>query len=171
MKRTILSQSASLEPGYQNLPWSYGTRMPNRLYLIARHTLIPKQCGSELFLTYDNELDFWRKIGEAEFFIDTMVQIGQRIYMFSMHIQHYTGAIFDIVEEELSPIRIPRRPSCNGWIVTLGEKLYSIDTIRSYARDSRNVISSYEFERNWWEIKITIHDMDIWGAVTLKGQI
>ncbi|GBO02510.1 Kelch-like protein 17 [Araneus ventricosus] len=167
LKRTILSQYASLKPAC-----SYGTRTPNRLYLIARHTLTPTQYGSRLFLTYDNELDFWRQTGEVYFFIDTMVQIGQRIYMFN--IQRGTNAIFDIVEEEWLPTSIPLSPSYNGWVVSLLEKLYSIDEIRGYAigrRDSRNVISSYEFERNRWESKITTHDIDICGVVTLKDQI
>ncbi|GBN62520.1 hypothetical protein AVEN_168196-1 [Araneus ventricosus] len=59
LKRTMLSQHSSLEPRYQNSPSSYGPRIPNRLYLIARHTLAPTKNSSELFLPYDNELDFW----------------------------------------------------------------------------------------------------------------
>ncbi|GBO25206.1 hypothetical protein AVEN_174968-1 [Araneus ventricosus] len=97
LKRAILSQGPSLEPSYHNLPYSYGTLPPNRLYLIARHRLTPIQIGSELLLTYENELDFWQQIGETVCIIDTMVHIGQHIYVFNLKKQK--KAIFDIVEE------------------------------------------------------------------------
>ncbi|KAF8778794.1 Kelch-like protein 17 like protein [Argiope bruennichi] len=55
-KCTLLTQYARSQGiGYQNSPISYCPRMPNRMYLIARHTLTHTKYGSELFLTYDNE--------------------------------------------------------------------------------------------------------------------
>ncbi|GBN52361.1 hypothetical protein AVEN_32913-1 [Araneus ventricosus] len=102
LKRAMLSQCASLDPRYQDLPSSRGPRMPNFLHLIARYKLNPTSLlssgdGSELFLTYDNELDSWRRIGEQNYHIETMTRIGQRIYTFSMAFPLL--CIFDIVEE------------------------------------------------------------------------
>ncbi|GBO25593.1 hypothetical protein AVEN_133773-1 [Araneus ventricosus] len=120
-KRAILSQCVSLEPSYQNLPYSYGTLPPIRLYLIARHRLTPIQIGSELFLTYDNVLDFWQQIGETVFIIDTMVHIGQHICVFNL--RKRKKAIFDIVEERWFRRRrgFSREMRLNGWIVTVGK--------------------------------------------------
>ncbi|GBN10938.1 hypothetical protein AVEN_147274-1 [Araneus ventricosus] len=89
---TVHSQHASSESLYKNLPYLYDPRMPNRLHLIARNTC----WGSELFLTYDKEFDFGRRIEEARSFVDMMLQIGKHIYIFKQMIM---VDILDIIEE------------------------------------------------------------------------
>ncbi|GBM75323.1 hypothetical protein AVEN_6754-1 [Araneus ventricosus] len=127
----MLSQCASLDPRYQDLSSSHGPRMPNYLHLIARYkltltSLLSSGDGSELFLTYDNELDSWRRIGEQNYHIETMTRIGQRICTFSMSFPLL--CIFDIVEEVwLEERDMAFSPSFEvrhqGMIMTLGERL------------------------------------------------
>ncbi|GBN26900.1 hypothetical protein AVEN_167699-1 [Araneus ventricosus] len=66
LKNTILSRHESLDPLSQNSPSSYDPRMPNRLHLIARLTQSSARWRSELFLSYDNEFDFWRHIRKSD---------------------------------------------------------------------------------------------------------
>ncbi|KAF8778793.1 Kelch-like protein 3 like protein [Argiope bruennichi] len=168
-KCTLLTQYARSQGiGYQNSPISYCPRMPNRMYLIARHTLTHTKYGSELFLTYDNELDFWRHVGEAEFFIDTMVQIGPFIYMFN--VWQNINLVFDIIEETWIPISIPPLPHHNCWIIALGEQLFSIGGIKDNS-ELTDMIFSYEFERNRWNSILMTHQIVIYGAVVLKDLI
>ncbi|GBM65682.1 Kelch-like protein 17 [Araneus ventricosus] len=168
-KCTLLSQHTRSEAiCYQNSPCSFGPRMPNHLYIIARHTLTPTKYGSELFMTYDNGLDFWRQIGETNFFIDTMVQIGQFIYIFNASPK--LNLIFDILEEAFLPIRISPGPRHDSYMVTLGEQLYSVGGSK-FVGDSARMIYSYEFDRNLWKPIIMPHAIVIYGAVTLKGLI
>ncbi|GBN84095.1 Kelch-like protein 17 [Araneus ventricosus] len=168
-KCALLSQHARCETtGDQNSPRSYCPRMPNCLNLIARHTLTPTKYGSEIFLTYDNELDFWRQIGDTDFFVDTMVQIGSYIYMFNVY--QNINLVFDVVEEAWLPFSIPPGPRYNCWIATLGDQLYSIGGTL-HGTDSTNMIFRYEFETNTWEAIMMTHHIVIYGAVTLQNQI
>ncbi|GBM21083.1 hypothetical protein AVEN_200770-1 [Araneus ventricosus] len=172
LKCAILSQYRSFEPHNQNLPYSHGPRMPNRLYLIARRTLTPAKDSIGLFLSCDNELDFWRQIGETNFLVEEMLRIGQQIYMLRMGI---VQCIFDIVDEAWLERNFPPRPSSNGYFngttITLGEQLYYIDQGVVTLEDSRNIIFRYELENNRWEHITMILDIAINGVVTLKDQI
>ncbi|GBN51665.1 Kelch-like protein 17 [Araneus ventricosus] len=168
-KCTLLSQHATCEAiCSQNSPRSYCPRMPNRLHLLARHTLTPTKYGSELFLTYDNELDFWRRIGETEFFIDTIVHIGQSIFMFNAW--QNINCIFNIVEETWLPMSIPPAPRYDYNIVTLGGQLYSIGGSTDDTH-STNMIFSYDFDENQWKPIMMTHHFVIFGAVTSKDLI
>ncbi|GBL84086.1 Kelch-like protein 17 [Araneus ventricosus] len=151
----IFSQHTCLKSLYQNLPYSYDPRMPNRLHLIARNT----HRGSELYLTYDNKFDFWRQIGKAQFIIHTMVQIGQHILVFSK--QENANGIFDIVEEAWLEEEFPPMSRYSGWTINLGEKLYQIKWLHHTDRRRyyRIKISSYEFERNRWKSITREHGM------------
>ncbi|GBM49017.1 hypothetical protein AVEN_153537-1 [Araneus ventricosus] len=106
-------------PEFAILKWP---RMPNPLHLIARHT----HWGSELFLTYDNEFDFRRRIEEADSLVDMMLQIGLNIYIFEGQIM---VAIFDIIQEAWVRREVPPMPSNYGSTITLGEKHYYIHYI------------------------------------------
>ncbi|GBN19874.1 Kelch-like protein 17 [Araneus ventricosus] len=142
LRNTILSLHECLDPVFQNSLSSYDPRIPNRLHLIARLTESSEPWRSELFLSYDNELDYWRHIHEAYNFFKTMIVVGQRIYTYDEYDVDY---IIDIVEETI----IIRRedevhmtmPSVKGWTITLGEKAYHI---------VGSDVFSYEFERNRW---------------------
>ncbi|GBO45551.1 Kelch-like protein 3 [Araneus ventricosus] len=168
LKCKILSQDASLEPHYQNLPCSYGPRIPNNLHIIARHKLTPSEDNSEVFLTYDSELDFWRQIGKTEFFIEKMIQIGRFIYMFK--VEQMPGSIFDIVEEEWLPRSIPFVPGYRSCIVALREEIYSF-AISVFDSDKKYTIFSYEFQTNNWKSTGKTPYSVIYGAVTVKDQI
>ncbi|GBO26975.1 Kelch-like protein 17 [Araneus ventricosus] len=98
LKNAILSHHESLDPLYQNLPHSYGPRTPNRLHIMARHTVSPAQYCSDLFLSYDDEFDFWRHIRKVDYVADKMVTVGHRICIYGRY--NDTGDIFDIVEED-----------------------------------------------------------------------
>ncbi|GBM45725.1 Kelch-like protein 25 [Araneus ventricosus] len=161
IKCTVLSHHESFESLYQNAPCSYDPRMTNRLHLIARNAT----WGSELFITYDNEFDFWRQVGEAHFSIVKMVQMGQCIFVFNK--EKNTNGIYDIVEGSWLEEELPPIPGHRGWTITLGEKLYRIG--KDFA--SWDMISIYEFQRNSWEIKTTVRDILVYGAVPLKDQI
>ncbi|GBO45430.1 Kelch-like protein 20 [Araneus ventricosus] len=169
MKRAILSQCASLEPRYQNLPCSDAPRVPNRLHLISRNI----RGGSELFLTYDNNLDYWRQIGATDRHHDKMLRIGQHINMlFEGQIRHY---IFDIVEESLLKRNFPPVPTSLNFFweitITLGEQLYCIDRRQRMMDDISSTILRYEFDGNRWESITNTLDIKIDGAVALKDQI
>ncbi|GBN81166.1 hypothetical protein AVEN_204305-1 [Araneus ventricosus] len=164
LRNTILSLHECLDPVFQNSLSSYDPRIPNRLHLIAKLTESSEPWRSELFLSYDNELDFWRHIHKAYNFFKRMIVVGQRIYTYSDYdVYDY---ITDIEEETL----IGRRedevhmtmPSVKGWTITLGEKPYHI---------VGSDVSSYEFERNRWERITTFRYISIKGAVTLNNQI
>ncbi|GBM67923.1 hypothetical protein AVEN_185349-1 [Araneus ventricosus] len=61
LERTMLSQHSSLEPQNQNLPCSYDPRMPNRLYLIARHSVM--MCRA-----YNPEKNSWVSLPAPDIF-------------------------------------------------------------------------------------------------------
>ncbi|GBM24325.1 Kelch-like protein 17 [Araneus ventricosus] len=143
LKNTILSHHGSLDPLFKNSPSSCDPRMPNRLHIVAGNTVSPTLWRSELFLSYDNELDFWRYI-DTTGFVDRMIVVGQRIYTYG---ERGIEGIVDIVEEvwvedESEDEVYMTLPSENGCTITLGEKSYHI-----YKGD----VSRYEFERNRWE--------------------
>ncbi|KAF8777538.1 Kelch-like protein 20 like protein [Argiope bruennichi] len=165
----LLSEHARSEPiSCQNSPNSYAPRMPKRLYIIARHTLTSTKCGSELFLTYDNELDFGRQIGETDFFIDTIVQIGQFIYMFNEWTK--INLIFDIAEEAWLPVSISRGSRHDSYIITLGEHLFSVGGTKS-GDGWTKFIFRYDFVENRWRPITMPHRVVIYGTVPLKGKI
>ncbi|GBN16383.1 hypothetical protein AVEN_231925-1 [Araneus ventricosus] len=167
-KNVTLSRQAKLEPHYQNLPGSYSLRVPSHLYITARRTLTPTKSGSELFLSYDNELDFWRQIGEAEFFIDTMVQIDQFIFLFS--VQENKNLIFDIAEEEWMEISNPPGLCSNSCVITSGGQLFCVGGARN-GHDSTNVIFNYNFEIDRWQHIRMLRPVIIYGSVTVGDLI
>ncbi|GBO27055.1 Kelch-like protein 17 [Araneus ventricosus] len=168
VKCKILSQDANLEPQYQNLPCSYGPRMPKNLHIIARHKLTPAEDTSEIFLTYDGDLDFWRQIGETEFGIENMIQIERFIYMFK--VEQMPGRIFDIVEEKWLPRSVLPVPAYRSWIIKFKEQLYSFG-VSVFDHEKMYSIFSYEFQRNKWENTGKTPYNVIYGAVTVRDQI
>ncbi|GBN10934.1 Kelch-like protein 40b [Araneus ventricosus] len=160
LKNTILSHHESLDPLFQKSPSSCDSRTPNRLHLIARRTE-SSQFLSELFLSYDNEFDFWRHIRKSYCFFHRMMVVGQRIYIYLGYGLYF---IINIVEEA-SVLRdevLMTLPSRNGWTITLGGKSYHIDGCK---------VSRYEFERNRWERIATACDILIKGAAAFNNRI
>ncbi|GBN04860.1 Kelch-like protein 17, partial [Araneus ventricosus] len=173
MKRAILSQYVSLEPDNQNLPCSYGPRMPSRLYLIARFTSTKTEVSTELFLSCDSQLDFGRQITKTNYLPTKMLRAGRWIYIFIMR---RWIAIFNFVEEAWSGREVPPLPNSQGFFqgitIILREQLYYINQGMGISRDSRKIIYRYELENNRWEhITVTPLDIDITGAVTIKDEI
>ncbi|GBN42315.1 Kelch-like protein 17 [Araneus ventricosus] len=144
-------------------PHIFGLMMSNDFRFHA--TCTPPSQHARLQPCYKNLLSSYRPRVPSRM----MLQIGQRIYMFD---RSSLGAIFDIVEEEWLRVReIPPRPSLDGWIIILREQLYHIGQRSRIDHDSMNMISSYDFERNSWELITHIRNNVIYGAVTFKDRI
>ncbi|GBM86680.1 hypothetical protein AVEN_71288-1 [Araneus ventricosus] len=154
LKCEVNSEHPRLERLHKNMRFSNSPREPNRLHLIARHTYR----GSELFITYDNEFDFFRKIEETDCLVDMMLQVGQRIYMFE---QNTIIDSFDILQEAWEQREVPPLPSDYGSAISIGEKLFFIDF---------STLSIYEFNIRWNIITMAQNHL-IMGAVRLNSQI
>ncbi|GFS84913.1 kelch repeat and BTB domain-containing protein 7 [Nephila pilipes] len=166
---TVLLSHANYTEKYNQAPPSLkGPRVPTYMYFIASHFISPTQYGNELYLTYDDKLDFWRRIGDIQYFIDIIVNIGQYLYLFNTWDNIILA--FDIIEEIWIHMNITFSPRYNYHVVTMGGYIYVIGGYTE-THEATSMILYYEPNSNLWRPIRMRHDMLIHGAVGLNDQI
>ncbi|GFT13912.1 kelch-like protein 3 [Trichonephila clavipes] len=166
---TVLLRHANLiEKNNQFPPCYKAPRLPKYMYFVARHFISPTKYGSELYLTFDNELDFWRRIGEIQYFIDIIIRIGQYMYLFNT----WDNVIlaFDVIEETWIPMSSTFGNRYNYHVVSLGGYIYAVGGFTE-THETTSLITYYDPHSNLWRPMRARHDMIIHGAVNLRDQI
>ncbi|GIY69102.1 hypothetical protein CEXT_219631 [Caerostris extrusa] len=101
-----------------------GSRCPTKLYLIAYYIVSYKGTNTELYLTCDGEIDFWRKIATFNSCPEYLVQLGHHVYMFDTWITK--SVAFDILEEKCVPMTPLSKGRCRYSVVCIGDYIYVI---------------------------------------------
>ncbi|GFX59769.1 kelch-like protein 3 [Trichonephila clavipes] len=84
-------------------------RLPSSLNFIGYYSMTKDVSLIKLYLTYDEQLDIWRQVGDIDFWPDSLIQIREFIYMFNS-LENRCLA-FDSLNNsliELSPSPFPR---------------------------------------------------------------
>ncbi|GIY25082.1 kelch-like protein diablo [Caerostris extrusa] len=166
-KCTILNQHVKYANTFDQIS-PVGPRAPKYMHFVAHHFINSRKYGSALYVSYDDNLDFWRFVGEVHFFIDAVVRIGQFIYLFNT----WDNVVFafDIIEETWVPMASLFAPRYNYHVVVQGEEIFALggDTDSHF---STTLVSRYVPRLNSWQSMNLAYSMVIYGSVVLNDLV
>ncbi|KAF8778238.1 Kelch-like protein 10 like protein [Argiope bruennichi] len=145
-----------------------GPRIPSSLHLIAHYCVAHTGCSINIYLTCDDEIDYWRKIDSVHFFPDCLIQLGNYVYMFDTWINK--SLAFDMLEEKCLPMTPISKTRCrysvvsvNGFIYVMGGAVEAFDDIEDIER--------FDPSTGRWELVSHMIPMSLSEAVALNGYI
>ncbi|GBO25958.1 Kelch-like protein 10 [Araneus ventricosus] len=146
------------------------SRIPTNVHLIVHSSMTYNGLSEQIYLTWDGEIDYWRKVGSIHFFPDYIIQLDRYVYMFKTSLRAYLSLAFAMFQEKclpMTPIYRNRRyysvVSVNGFIYVMG----GIDGDFKYIED--NEIFD---PRTWkWKLVSRMVPMSLSKAVALNGYI
>ncbi|KFM62742.1 Kelch-like protein 10, partial [Stegodyphus mimosarum] len=145
-----------------------GPRIPLYLNLIIYHCAFDFRDNIQIFLTYDDKLDIWRKISEAAFYPDIIIPCRQYVYLFNTW--ENSCIIFDIIDKSWTMPNSMNITRYEYSVVKLEDCVYSLG---GWTEDNlpTNSVEYYDPDTNIWVEVNPMHPMNSYVAVSLNGQI
>ncbi|GIY06627.1 kelch-like protein 21 [Caerostris darwini] len=144
-----------------------GSRCPTKLYLIAYYIVSYKGTNTELYLTCDGEIDFWRKIATFNSCPEYLVQLGHHVYMFDTWITK--SVAFDILEEKCVPMTPLSKGRCRYSVVCIGDYIYVIGGV--FEAQGEEDIERFDPSTGKWDLISRMVPMALCDAVAMDGHI
>ncbi|GFU46065.1 kelch-like protein 41a [Nephila pilipes] len=124
-------------------------RSPSSLNFISYYSLSRDSPLIKLYLTYDEQLDIWRQVGDIDFWPDSLLQIREFVYMFNS--LENRGLAFDTVQNsfiQLSPSPFPR---FHYHAVAMGDLIYVFGGATE-RDESMSLTECYDPQTDSWEL-------------------
>lgn len=152
----------------QDLPL-FKPRKPLRLNFIAYYCQFERVHNVKIYVTYDENIDLWRKIMGSYFCPNFLVCVNNYIYLFKTVNQ--CKSRYNIIDKEkvdLPDFGIPRK--CYA-AVELDRFLYILGGCSSVTRTDIYEVEIYDPEQNAWHNSVPMLPVICPCAVTLNGSI
>lgn len=147
----------------------YDRRLPKQLHCIIRRNCKKGIPVREIYLTYDECIDLWRKITETDSNPLFILSINKCLIMIDTCYERNLG--FNIVENswfELSEFVIPRY---NYAVVELNSCIYAIGGMSVETQSELYSVESYDFEEDQWSLSSSIIPVSRSTPVALNDSI
>ncbi|GBM72057.1 Kelch-like protein 3 [Araneus ventricosus] len=145
-----------------------GSRIPSDVHLIIHYCIEHNSFDKNIYLTWDGEIDYWRKVGSVNFFPDYLIQLDRYVYMFDTSIE--MSLAFDVFDGEclpMAPIYITRClysvVSVNGFIYVMG----GFGDDFNYIED----IERFDPRTGKWKLVSSMVPMSLSEVVAVNGYI
>ncbi|XP_054719227.1 kelch-like protein 17 [Uloborus diversus] len=143
-------------------------RLPKCLYVIINYFASHNTDGIKLYLTYDQEIDLWRNIGEVRMCPDNFISIGRFLYAFASFENHYER--YDLVNKEwspMAPMTFLRHQFC---VVRHDNYIYSVGGL-IYDHQVTDFVEFYDPNTDVWSEATSMMAVDSCCAASVKGCI
>ncbi|XP_042901564.1 kelch-like protein 28 [Parasteatoda tepidariorum] len=143
-------------------------RCPSKIHFIVEWKF-QRDGNIECYLTYNKEVNVWRKLGELNFFPDSIVSVGHFICMFDTW-ENQCG-MFNLILNQMVPMwpNFLERHEYN--VVSVRGQIFILGGINNDYSSSR-VVERYDPVENEWDTIVPIDGMTaVTKAVGLQGRI
>lgn len=154
----------------RQITWPFNIhRKPPFLYLVARYCTKFKTEGIQIFVTYDENIDLWRKVTEVNRSPDYMLLVNDCIYVFEAEERrHFRFSISEKQWHELDSFTVPRR---NYAVVKLHGLIFVLGGMSVLTGGEMYDVDVYDPERNAWYSTTPLHPVTYFSAISLYGSI
>ncbi|GBM14246.1 hypothetical protein AVEN_167327-1 [Araneus ventricosus] len=141
-----------------------GFRIPNEVHLIFYNCIEYGGLGKNIYITWDDETDYWRKIGTLHFPSEYFIQLDHNIYISDDWIQE--SIVFDLFAEIWSPLPLTNKRQRFRSVVKVNGFLYAIGggTLSEY-------VEKFDPRTGKWELVSSLDGICVSKAVALNGKI
>ena len=149
-------------------------RLPQMLHLIIKSFINQSDYaeGIKIFVTYDENIDFWRKITTKIFRPDVILQ-GPGSFIVMCNTMENIICVFDVLSKtwtSLNPLTIPR---WNYNVVNVGNHIYAIGGISPDGEIDEMIttLERYNFDSEEWELAASHFAFIEGAAATVDNKI
>lgn len=149
-------------------------RIPKMLYFFTKSFVNRSDYaeGIKIFITYDEDIDFWRNISSKMFCPDVVLHgSGPLVVMFET--AKNVVYTFDILSKTWSTLNPPNIPRWNYNVVKSGNHIYAMGGISPEIETDEIIttLERYNFDSETWEFAATHHDFAESAAATIDNKI
>ncbi|GBN08836.1 Kelch-like protein 3 [Araneus ventricosus] len=145
-----------------------GSRIPTEVHLIIHYCIAHNSFDKNIYLTWDGETDYWRKVGSVNFFPDYLIQLGRYVYMFDTSMK--MSSAFDTFDGKCVPLTPINKNRCFYSVVSVNGFIYVMGGIVddfNYRED----IERFDLRTGKWELVSRMAPMSLSEAVAVNGYI
>ncbi|GBL78316.1 Kelch-like protein 3 [Araneus ventricosus] len=146
------------------IPDIYNHRIPLTVNFISYYSMSKESPSIKLYLTYDENLDIWRQVGDIDFWPDSLIQIKERIYMFNS--LENRSLAFDALSNSLTEISPSPIPRFHYHVVAVGDSIYAVGGATE-RDETTSLLECYDPFFDTWEIMKPMIPMILWEAIIM----
>ncbi|KAG8194967.1 hypothetical protein JTE90_021427 [Oedothorax gibbosus] len=126
-------------------------RIPQHMNFVAVfRDVISTSHSVQLYLTYDDQVDMWRHIGEIDFWPDSLIRIKRKIFMFNSAQDRRMS--FDLISGTLTQVDTMSFPRLHNFTVSLDDRIFAVGggTDRD---EMTSIVECYDPDTDTWELR------------------
>ncbi|GBN49397.1 Kelch-like protein 10 [Araneus ventricosus] len=146
------------------------SRIPTSVYLIVHRCTTNNSFDGNIYLSWDGEIDYWRKIGRVYIFPDYIIQLDRYVYMFETSLRAHLSLGFDLFDERrlyMTPIYESRY---NYSVVSVNGYIYVMGGFNEYYKPIED-IERFDPGTGKWDLVSRMVPMLVANAVAVNGYI
>ena len=119
-------------------------RNPKRLHVAVRHAKSGDAENVNVYLTFDEKIDFWAKLTETQTFPTYLTLVGHKIYI--MNTCSTSNLVYNLLENQWSYMESPTRKRSSYCCVTLEKRIYILGGVEEGKYEFSGSAESYNTE-------------------------